>query len=174
MSTGDHDAAVPPGRRGTRFDHGPPDHAPRHLTKRPDHLHLPSVLVVVLGGIFGVAAREGLVLAVPDVDEVPVVIPIANLLGAFALGLLYEALTRSDPPAQVVGRLKLLIGTGFCGGLTTYSSLATDTAVLLDDSRPGVAALYAFGTVVVGAGATFLGILTAVALARDRRSGSTS
>ncbi|QCX27826.1 fluoride efflux transporter FluC [Nocardioides jishulii] len=166
MSNGDPPAREPAEHHGTPpghdpADHGPTDHAPRHLTKRPDHLHAPSIALVILGGVLGVAAREGFVLVVPDVDRVPVVIPLVNLLGAFLLGFLYEGLTRAQPPAQVVGRLKLLVGTGFCGGLTTYSSLATDTAVLFDDSRPEVAVLYALVTVVVGAGATFLGIVAA-------------
>ncbi|MBO0900447.1 CrcB family protein [Cellulomonas sp. zg-ZUI22] len=132
---------------------GTPHAAPRHVT-----LRWSAVGLVLLGGAAGVAAREGLSLAVPDVDEVPVVIPLVNLLAAFALGYLYEGVARALPGTPLAGRLKLLVGTGFCGGLSTYSSLATDTAVLLDHSRGGVAVLYALGTVVVGALATLAGI----------------
>ncbi|MFC4555108.1 fluoride efflux transporter FluC [Georgenia faecalis] len=131
---------------------------------RPAYLRGANIGLVILGGIVGVALREGLSLTIPAVDRVPVVIPVVNVLGAFILGFLYEALTRLKPDADVVSRLKLLIGTGFCGGLTTYSSLATDTAVLIDDTRYDVAALYALGTVVVGALATFLGIVAATKL----------
>jgi len=129
---------------------------------------LTSVGLVLLGGILGVGAREGFMLAVPNEDNIPIVVPVVNVLGAFILGFLYEALTRDDTPPRLTARLKLLIGTGFCGGLTTYSSLATDTAVLLDDSRVGVAAVYALGTLVVGGLATLAGI--ALAASRHRQS----
>ena len=36
------------------------------------------------------------------------------------------------------------------GGFTTYSALSLDTAVLLTDGRPGPAALYGLGSVVLG------------------------
>ncbi|MCC2307570.1 fluoride efflux transporter FluC [Cellulomonas chengniuliangii] len=127
-------------------------------TSRRTALRWSGLGLVMVGGILGVAAREGLTLAVPNVDDVPVVIPVVNLLSAFVLGYLYEGLARAAPGAALTGRLKLLIGTGFCGGLSTYSSLATDTAVLLDHDRAGIAVLYALGTVIVGALATLAGI----------------
>lgn len=69
----------------------------------------------------------------------------------------------------------MLLGTGFCGGFTAYSSLATDTAVLLDKSRVDLAVLYVLLTVVVGAIATFLGIVVAAKLnaQKQTREGTT-
>ncbi|WP_206422545.1 fluoride efflux transporter FluC [Nocardioides pantholopis] len=136
---------------------------------RPSYLRTSSIALVLLGGVVGVGAREGLSLWIPNLDGVPVVVPVVNVLGAFALGYLYEALTRLAPGETTTSRLKLLIGTGFCGGLTTYSSLATDTAVLLDDSRFGVGALYVLGTVLVGGLATFAGIVAAARLHAARQ-----
>ncbi|MCM0641311.1 fluoride efflux transporter FluC [Cellulomonas wangsupingiae] len=132
---------------------GAPHAAPHRVT-----LRWSAIGLVLVGGAAGVAAREGLSLAVPDVDDIPVVIPVVNLLAAFALGYLYEGVARALPGTPLAGRLKLLLGTGFCGGLSTYSSLATDTAVLLDHSRGGIAVTYALGTVVLGALATLAGI----------------
>ncbi|MBM9460143.1 CrcB family protein [Nocardioides sp. zg-536] len=126
---------------------------------RPAYLRGASIGLVLLGGAVGVAAREGLVLAIPNRDGIPIVVQVVNVLGAFVLGYLYEALTHTRFGSESVSRIKLLVGTGFCGGLTTYSSLATDTAVLLDDSRVGVALAYALSTVVVGGAATVLGIV---------------
>lgn len=111
-----------------------------------------------IGGLVGVAVREGFERSVSDIDGVPVVVPVVNLLAAFLLGYLYEGLARLAPGKTLTGHLKLLIGTGFCGGLSTYSSLATDTATLLVKDRFDVAVLYALGTLVIGALATFAGI----------------
>ncbi|AWB92332.1 fluoride efflux transporter CrcB [Aeromicrobium chenweiae] len=115
--------------------------------------------LVALGGAVGAASREGLSLAIPELDEVPVSIVIINVIGAFLLGYLYQAVTRLD--GSRAKQLKLLLGTGFCGGFTTYSSLATDAAVLLRDDRVATAVTYALVTVLVGACATWLGIVVA-------------
>lgn len=125
---------------------------------RPAYLSAPSIGLVLVGGGIGAGSREGLSLAISDLDGVPVVVPVVNLVGAFLLGYLYEALAHGEPGPLTTSQLKLLLGTGFCGGLTTYSSLATDTAVLLDDGRVGIGLVYALGTVLIGAAATVAGI----------------
>lgn len=51
-----------------------------------------SVMLVAVGGMLGVAAREGLVLALPRTD-LPWAVGAVNLSGAFLLGLLLELLT---------------------------------------------------------------------------------
>ncbi|MGV2549622.1 CrcB family protein, partial [Bacillus licheniformis] len=82
-------------------------------------------------------------LLIPSVAGAPAAIPVVNVVGALLLGYLTASLARAGtPPPPMATRLKLLLGTGFCGGFTTYSSLATDAAVLLDHSRVGAAAVY--------------------------------
>lgn len=125
---------------------------------RPAYPQAASIGLVFAGGVVGAAAREGLRLVIPNADGIPVVVPVMNLVGAFVLGFLLEALTRKDPAPATTSRIRALIGVGFCGGLTTYSSLATDTAVLLSHSRFGAGAAYALGTLFLGALATFAGI----------------
>lgn len=123
--------------------------------------------MVFLGGSAGTAAREGLSLAFSSGVAFPVVIWSINVLGAFLLGLLLEWLARTG---QESGRtVRLLLGTGFLGGFTTYSALATDTALLLTGDDWGTGLVYAASTVVLGAAASFLGIALA---ARIRRSTS--
>lgn len=127
--------------------------------KRPNQLKWQLWGLVAMGGTAGAASREALSLMIPKVDGVPIAIAMINILGAFLLGFLYEALTRPGISRERPNRLKLLLGTGFCGGFTTYSSMATDTAVLGINGRPGIALLYLFGTVVLGACATWVGII---------------
>ncbi|RZU65668.1 CrcB protein [Microterricola gilva] len=132
---------------------------------RPPHLRWAAIALVALGGTVGVAAREVLTLIVPTLGALPLAIAIVNLFGAFLLGLLYEALTRADPTRSTARSLRLLLGTGFCGGFTTYSALAVDTALLLGDGELATAAAYALGTVVLGACATWGGIAIGHAIA---------
>jgi CrcB protein len=129
------------------------------MTSRPAHRAVAPILLVALGGALGAGGREGLSLAIPEIDAVPVSIVVINVVGAFLLGYLYRAVTRLGAESSRAKDLKLLLGTGFCGGFTTYSSLATDSAVLLRDGPVWTAITYALGTVLVGACATWLGIV---------------
>lgn len=70
---------------------------------------------------------------------------LANVLGSFLLGL-FSALALS-------GHATALLGTGFCGGFTTYSSFAVQTHDL--GLRRGAG--YAAATIVVSLAACALG-----------------
>lgn len=132
-----------------------------------------SLALVFVGGTLGTAGREALTLLIPSSGGVPWAVLIANLAGAFALGALLEALARRGADHGRRRMLRLLLGTGFLGGFTTYSALATDTAVLWGAGAAGLdaaglGAVYAVGTALVGAVATLAGILLAAALHRPR------
>lgn len=135
-----------------------PEHEPR-----PVHLAWSSILLVLVGGTAGTAAREALSLAIPPVGGMPVAIFLINIVGALFLGALLEALSRRGPDAGRRRSLRLLLGTGFAGGFTTYSALAVDTGVLLTGGDAFVGVLYALATVAVGALATVTGIALAAA-----------
>lgn len=70
---------------------------------------------------------------------------LANVLGSFLLGLLSAAALSGD--------LTALLGTGFCGGFTTYSSFAVQTHGL--GRRRGAA--YAVVTIGLGLAACTAG-----------------
>src|SRR5690606_26054753 len=94
--------------------------------------HRRAVLLVAAGGSLGSMARHLIAAAVPDWAGFPVGILLVNLIGSFALGLLVEGLARgSDTPSR--HSLRLFAGTGLIGGFTTYSALAIDTALLLQE-----------------------------------------
>ena len=67
-------------------------------------------------------------------------------------------------------RLRLLIGTGFLGAFTTYSSFAVEINLLTTSDRMGVAAAYAASSLVVGLVSVALGI-GAAHTARRRSEG---
>lgn len=134
----------------------------------PVHLSPRFLGLVALGGTVGTAAREGLSLAFPATDGVPVVILVINVVGAFALGLLLDALVRGGPDDGARRGIRLLVGTGMLGGFTTYSALATGTSLLLADGRALAGIGYALATLLLGAGATVAGIAIASAFHRRR------
>lgn len=134
---------------------------------RQPHLRPAYLLLVLVGGALGTGAREALTLVWPTAD-LPYAVLTANLVGAFLLGWLLEALVRRGPDEGRRRRVRLLLGTGLLGGFTTYSALATDAARLLGDGRTTSGLTYAFLTVVVGAAATFAGIALAAVTHRPR------
>ena len=126
------------------------------------------VALVFLGGCLGTAGRAGVALALPAPGGVPWAVLLVNLGGALLLGLLLTALAGSSPETPRRRDVRLFAGTGFCGGFTTYSSFATDTATLLE-TQPGVGVAYAIGSVVGGIALAALGVLIGAALTRRAR-----
>lgn len=135
----------------------------RNGDPRPIHLRPTYLLLVILGGTLGTAAREALSLAFPPVNGVPYAIFGINIAGAFLLGFLLDALARRGTDKGHRRTVRLLIGTGFMGGFTTYSALAADSAALIGTGEAGAGISYALATVLVGVFATWAGIAVAAA-----------
>lgn len=124
---------------------------------RPDLL-----LAVGAGGFIGTATRYLLTQQLPtDVGHWPTATLAVNLVGAFVLGALLEGLTRSGPDVGWRRRVRLGVGTGFCGALTTYSALAVEVDLLTRGDRLGPAAAYAVVSVLGGLLATVVGVAIA-------------
>jgi CrcB protein len=77
-----------------------------------------------------------------------------NVVGAAVLGVL---LGLSAVPAWAVA----LVGTGFCGTLTTFSTLGVDVVRLVEERAVARAAAYLAATLVLGLGAAAAGYLLA-------------
>ena len=125
---------------------------------RPVHLHPGLVLLVVAGGIAGALGRYGLSTVLPSPGGWPLPTLAINLAGAFLLGVLLEALARRGPDAGRLRMIRLLVGTGFLGAFTTYSSLALEANALLAAGRATDAWGYVAATLLGGAVATVAGI----------------
>ena len=133
---------------------------------RPVHLTPFFIGLVAIGGAGGSLARYGVERLLGTSDGLPVGTLAVNLVGAFALGALLEwlAIRGSDVAHRRAARL--LLGTGFLGGFTTYSALAVESDGLLREGRAGLALVYVLATVVVGLVASLAGVLGARAAAR--------
>lgn len=83
-----------------------------------------------------------------------------NVSGCLVLGLLTGAVAAGAASSSV----QLLIGTGLCGALTTYSTFSYETLRLAEDGARFYAAANVVASVVAGLGAVFLGVTLAEAL----------
>ena len=118
--------------------------------------------VIAVGGALGSAARWGLGELLPHrAGELPVSTWIANVTGAFALGVLLVLVLELWPPQRL---LRPFWGVGILGGYTTFSTYLLDTRTLLEAGQPVRAGLYLVGTLVTGLAATWLGIALGRAL----------
>ena len=104
-----------------------------------------TLLLVALGAAIGAPLR--FVVAHLLDEERPWGTLLVNVLGSGLLGL--------SAGLGLTGHPLALIGTGFCGGLTTYSSFAVQTHRL----GPGGAPAYALLTLGLGLLAATLGFL---------------
>lgn len=142
---------------------------------RPAHHRAGLALLVAAGGAVGSLGRYGLAQAMPVQHGWPVATLTANLVGAFLLGLLLEALGRRGPETPGVLRVRLALGTGVLGGFTTFSSLALETERLLAAGAAGTALAYAGTTLVAGVACAAAGVAAVGArggAARTRRDRS--
>ncbi|HXW44409.1 MAG TPA: fluoride efflux transporter CrcB [Streptosporangiaceae bacterium] len=123
-----------------------------------------TVLLVLVGGMIGAPARYLVDRAVQARHDsvFPYGTFAVNVAGSLLLGFLLGAQRHLGLPSSVV----LLIGTGFCGGLTTFSTFGYETLRLLEDGAIGEAGLNVIGSLVVAVLAAWLGFRLAGALLR--------
>jgi CrcB protein len=106
---------------------------------------------IFAGGMLGTLARAGLSELLPaGAPGWPWATLIVNLAGAVLLGWSTVALTGHRVRRQ-------LVGTGFCGALTTFSTLQLELYRMVDDGRVGRALLYAAVSVALGVPAAVAG-----------------
>jgi CrcB protein len=78
---------------------------------------------------------------------------LVNLAGAFLLGYV---VTRLQERLPLSAYRRPLVGTGFCGALTTFSTMQLELVRMLDAGRYALAFGYGAASVVGGFGAVFL------------------
>ncbi|AKN17761.1 fluoride efflux transporter CrcB [Mycobacterium haemophilum] len=126
----------------------------------PDHRELAAVFV---GGALGAAARAALsTLTVPDPGRWPWPTFIVNIVGAFLVGYFTTRLLERLPLSSY---RRPLLGTGLCGGLTTFSTMQVETLKMIEHGDWGLAASYTVISIMVG----MLAVQLATALVRRVR-----
>ncbi len=115
---------------------------------------MPYVLAAV-GGALGALARWGVAVALPSPAGWPWATLLVNVTGCLLLGVLLGAAFTRYPRRTW---LRPLLGTGVCGGYTTYSTFAVDVVRLVDDGAAGTAAGYVLASVTGGVLAVAAGV----------------
>jgi CrcB protein len=119
------------------------------------------VVAICVGASLGALSRWGLGLWLTPGGVIPWGTLAANLIGGYLIGVCI-AIFQSMPQLDPVWRLLLV--TGFLGGLTTFSSFSGEVVSLLMQARYGLAvgtaALHVLGSLLL----TVAGIKSAIFL----------
>lgn len=112
-----------------------------------------NCIIVGFGGFFGAVCRY-LIGLIPLRESTlfPIKTFGINLLGCALIALIIAAAAKETglPP-----KAELFLKAGFCGGFTTFSTFAAETAALIQQGHIGIAAVYAVLSVLVGVGIVF-------------------
>lgn len=116
---------------------------------------------IFFGGMLGTLLRAGVLEALGEgAPGWPWATFLVNVVGAFLLGAFVTAL----PPRT---RYRPLLTTGFCGALTTFSTLQVELLTMLEAGDVGIAAGYLGGSVLAG----YLGVqVTTVTMRKPGRA----
>jgi fluoride exporter len=120
---------------------------------------LRSILAVAIGGALGALLRWMLSAWLnASFPSLPPGTLLSNLIGGYVVGIAIAAFATSTLPLE----WRLFVITGFCGGLTTFSTFSAELVIQLQQGRvlwaAAAAAVHLVGSVVM----TFAGIGTVV------------
>lgn len=113
-----------------------------------------ELLAIFVGGALGTLARAGLAeFAAAEPGHWPWPTFIVNIVGALLLGYFTTRLLERLP---VSSYRRPLLGTGLCGGLTTFSTMQVETVRMLEHHNYGLAAGYTAASIGAGLIAVYL------------------
>ena len=116
-------------------------------------MKLLEIILLAVGGLGGVFLRYGMTKSQMVLGALPVNVLIVNVVGSFILGA-FAILSQQWNLEQ---KYALLIAIGFCGGLTTMSSFALESANLIDGKQYSLVAINVIANVGLSLGAIFGG-----------------
>ncbi|MBX3100507.1 MAG: CrcB family protein [Salinibacterium sp.] len=111
-----------------------------------------AVIAAVIAGAIGAAIRFLVTKAFAARPVVAVVV--VNIVGSALGGVLLGVAT---------GDLRLIVLSGFCGGLTTFSTFGVETIQLILNGRSRIAIVSVFANLVLGIGVAALAYAAVVA-----------
>jgi len=115
-----------------------------------------SILIVGIGGFLGSVSRflVSRYFQLHTLSNFPWGTFTVNILGSFIIGLVFGL---SERTSLISPEWRLFLAVGFCGGFTTFSSLANDAFMLLQGRELLYFSIYTAGSFLVGLLAVFAG-----------------
>ena len=115
-----------------------------------------AIVLVAAGGALGAVLRHLVTLASLRMlgDHFPWGTLIVNVVGSFALGWLLASTGDSE---LLSPELKLMLGTGLCGALTTFSTFSVQNLVLLEKQDVKLLLANIVLNLLLGLGAAWVG-----------------
>lgn len=120
---------------------------------------MPSVIAICVGASLGALARWMLALWLTPGGMIPWGTLAANLIGGYLIGVciaVFQAMPDLDPV------WRLLLVTGFLGGLTTFSSFSAEVVLYMTQARYGLAVFTAVVHMTGSFLMTFAGLKSAM------------
>jgi CrcB protein len=120
-----------------------------------------EIIIVFIGSGLGGITRFGLSKWLDQTfnHHFPFATFVVNLTACFILGFsLGLALSK---PTIISPTTKLFLTIGFCGGFSTFSTFSRETLTLFQQGQHLSLVLYVFGSILICAASTFLGLFIA-------------
>lgn len=140
---------------------------PSHRPRRSRQAQTVVVVALGFGGVFGAVSRYAISLALPTVTgHFPWGTFLINVSGSAVLGFVLILLREQFPAGRLA---RPIIGTGFIGAYTTFSTFMVEAVLLIRDGRPVEAILYLSASALAGLAAVWIGMMTARLTVRVER-----
>lgn len=112
-----------------------------------------NIIAVGLGGFVGAVCRYliGLI-SVSESTIFPIKTFAINIIGCLAIGMITMIASKNS---AISSYLILFLKVGVCGGFTTFSTFALESADLIKNGNSLIALMYMLGSVLVGVGVIF-------------------
>jgi CrcB protein len=113
-----------------------------------------ELAAIFAGGALGTGARAAVATLVPtDPGHWPWPTFAVNIIGAFMLGYFTTRLLERLPLSSY---RRPLLGTGLCGGLTTFSTMQVETLRMIEHRHYVLAAAYTTASITCGLAAIYM------------------
>ena len=139
------------------------------LVRRRRERQVQAIIIVALGcgGVLGAVSRYALSLAIPtETGRFPWGTFLINVSGSAVLGFILILLIEQFPRGRLA---RPVIGTGFIGAYTTFSTFMVEAVLLIRAGRPEDAVAYLVGSVSAGLLAVWIGMRSARLVLRAER-----
>lgn len=123
-----------------------------------------NIILVMIGGFFGAVCRFALGDWILTNNGFPLDTFFINLIGCFSLGWFLTFVSQKE---RIRPEFTLMIGTGFIGSFTTFSTFSAETLDLLQRGHIFAGIIYVLSSTILGITLAYLG--SKLALSRKEK-----